>query len=124
MSKPEKQNKLKPVASALATVITSSMALGAVSTASANPFQVTDLGSGYMQLAEGSCGEGKCGAKKDKAEGGCGGAKGESEGSCGEGKCGAKKDKAEGNCGGAKGKSEGSCGGAKDNAEGSCGGGA
>lgn len=60
------------------------MALGGISTASANPFQAADLGSGYMQLAEGgSCGEGKCGAKEDKAEGGCGGAKDESEGSCG-----------------------------------------
>ncbi|MCK5728207.1 MAG: hypothetical protein KAH08_03195 [Methylococcales bacterium] len=61
----------------------------------ANPFEMTDLSTGYMQLAEadtkkdkkeGSCGEGKCGAKKDKMpkEGKCGS-------KMGEGKCGGKK---------------------------------
>ena len=83
--------------------------------ASSNPFAVTELSGGYMQLAEaegaakaeaeGSCGEGKCG--DDKAEGDD---KAKAEGSCGEGKCG--DDKAEGDD---KAKAEGSCG------EGKCG---
>ncbi|MBK1705526.1 low-complexity protein [Halochromatium glycolicum] len=59
--------------------------------ASDNPFVTEQLESGYLQLAEGSCGEGKCGAKDD------------GEGKCGEGKCGAKDD-GEGKCG------EGKCG--------------
>ncbi len=81
-----------------------------------NPFAMTELSSGYMQLAEadvdveqaveegakkmdGACGEGKCGAgmmeESGKAvpEGNCAGNKSEkkdkaSEGKCGEGKCG------------------------------------
>lgn len=47
-----------------------------------NPFVTEQLDNGYLQLAEGSCGEGKCGAKDDT--------KGEGEGKCGEGKCGNK----------------------------------
>ncbi len=89
-----------------------------------NPFELSELSSGYMNMAEaateqndttkmkdGSCGEGKCGGKKDTAEskpkeGKCG------EGKCGEGKCGEKKGAAEekskeGKCG------EGKCGGKK-----------
>ena len=60
-----------------------------------NPFVTEQLDSGYLQLAEGSCGakgdsEGKCG-NKDDGEGKCGAkgdGKGEGEGKCGEGKCG------------------------------------
>ena len=60
-----------------------SMAMSAAVQAQANPFQATDLGGGYMQLAEAKCGEGKCG------EGKCGGSKAKaSEHKCGEGKCG------------------------------------
>jgi uncharacterized low-complexity protein len=60
--------------------------------ASDNPFVTEQLDSGYLQLAEGSCGEGKCGAKGD-GEGKCGAkddTKGDGEGKCGEGKCGNK----------------------------------
>jgi len=78
-----------------------------------NPFASTELSSGYLQLAEGKCGEAKCGAdKKAKKEGKCGEAKcgadkkASKEGKCGEAKCGANK-KAEGKCGEAK------CGAAK-----------
>ena len=61
-----------------------------------SPFVSKVLGAGYMVVAEGKCGEGKCGGKK------------EAEGKCGEGKCGGKKEeKAEGKCG------EGKCGGKK-----------
>ena len=69
--------------------------LTAVSATPSNPFQTTDLATGYMQSApadaisekkEGSCGEGKCGSKKEKMpkEGKCGD-------KMGEGKCGDKK---------------------------------
>lgn len=91
----------------LGATVAGGLALGAVSAqADTNPFQVADLGSGYMvaeNQAEGRCGdasdedkkgeEGKCGgmsdadkskgekdkAAKDKKDGG--------EGKCGEGKC-------------------------------------
>ena len=73
-----------------------------------NPFEVTELSSGYMSMAEadsdqeggmkakdGSCGEGKCGNKTGDAEekgkeGSCGDKKME-EGKSMEGKCGDKK---------------------------------
>ena len=73
--------------------------------ADANPFSATEMPSGYMQLAEGSCG-----GDKAAAEGSCGGDKAASEGSCG-----GDKAAAEGSCGGDKAKTEGSCG------EGKCG---
>ena len=75
--------------------------------AAGNPFAAQELSSGYSlaateKSAEGSCGEGRCGAemKAEKegkcGEGKCGGAakpeaKAEAEGKCGEGKCGAEK---------------------------------
>ncbi|MFU8820910.1 MAG: hypothetical protein ACNA8G_05065 [Gammaproteobacteria bacterium] len=96
-------------------------ALGISHAANAEPasslFSMTDLNNGYMvALAEGKCGEGKCGgdAKEKDAEGKCGEGKcgadakeKDAEGKCGEGKCGgdAKEKDAEGKCG------EGKCGG-------------
>lgn len=106
----DKKTMLKTVTLALgATFATTLAASNIASAAGENPFAMSDLGSGYMQLAdnhkgkEGKCGEGKCGeGKKADAktkEGKCG------EGKCGEGKCGAdKKGKKEGKCG------EGKCG--------------
>lgn len=84
---------------AAGTAFIASLAMGNVANAAegSNPFAMNELSGGYMQLAEGKCGEGKCGGKKSKKEG-----------KCGEGKCGgAKKDtkKKEGKCG------EGKCGG-------------
>lgn len=77
--------------------------------AAENPFGVTELDSGYMQLADSD--GGKCGDdKKDR------------EGKCGEGKCGAEKMKHEGKCGGDKMDGEGKCGGDKKEGEGKCGG--
>ena len=94
-----------------ALVLAMGTAVGAMAApsvmADVNPFAATEMSSGYMQLAEGSCGEGKCGGDKAKSKG---------EGSCGEGKCGGDKAKAEGSCGGdKKAKTEGKCG------EGKCG---
>ncbi len=85
-----------------------SLAPTLVSAETANPFASSELSSGYLQLAEGKCGdnmkkdaEAKCGANK----------KVKKEGKCGEAKCGANKKKAEGKCG------EGKCGAKKiDNA--------
>lgn len=82
-----------------ATVAASSYANAAPN--SSNPFAMSDLHSGYTQLAEkakdGKCGEGKCSADrkaKEKAK----------EGKCGEGKAkeSAKPKTGEGKCGGAK----------------------
>ncbi len=52
-----------------------------------NPFGMKNMESGYMQVAEGKCGEGKCGGsnKTAKME------KMKKEGKCGEGKSGGKK---------------------------------
>ena len=113
MSDIKLETKKAPIAKAVAAAITLGVAASAVSlSVSANPFELTSLNSGYMQLAmEGSCGgdkgkEGSCGGDKAK-EGSCGGDKAEKEGSCG----GDKAEK-EGSCGGDKAK-EGSCGEAK-----------
>ena len=110
MSKEKKV--LKPVALAAGAAFIASMAASNIANAAPagdNPFAMTELQNGYMQVAgkDGKCGEGKCGeGKKADAkteEGKCG------EGKCGEGKCGEgkKKDdkKKDGKCG------EGKCGG-------------
>ena len=109
-----KSTLIKPVAAAVGVAFISSLAISAA-VADDNPFDATDLDTGYMVAGshgdggEGSCGEGEgsCG----EGEGSCGegeGSCGEGEGSCGEGSCG----EGEGSCG----EGEGSCG------EGKCGG--
>jgi len=106
-------NKIK-IALATSALLTAGLSLSPMmaSAETANPFSSAELSSGYMQLAEGKCGENmkkeaeaKCGANmEDKAEK-------MKEGKCGEAKCGANKKKAEGKCG------EGKCGAKKiDNA--------
>ena len=110
-----KKIKKTPLSFAIGTSIVASFASTNVM-ATNNPFAMTELSSGYMNLAEaeadgdkkmeGKCGEGKCGGKAKDTEK-------KAEGKCGEGKCGGKaKDtekKVEGKCG------EGKCGGkAKD----------
>ena len=98
----------KPLVAALGAAFVTSMAFAPAASADVSPFGATELETGYMVLAEGKCGEGKCGAEQaaDKAkEAKCG------EGKCGEGKCDAEKaaDKSkEAKCG------EGKC------AEGTC----
>ncbi len=93
---------IKPLAIAVSTAIVTSLASINTATAAENPFAMTELSSGYMVagMAEGKCGEGKCGgATKATKEGKCG------EGKCGEGKCGGTaKATMEGKCG------EGKCG--------------
>lgn len=93
---------MKPIVSVLGAAFLSTTAMTAM--ADANPFQATELVSGYELAnygkdAEGKCGEGKCGEAK------CGGDKAEGEGKCGEAKCGEDKGDKEGKCG------EGKCGG-------------
>lgn len=82
------KSRLKPVSIALSTTFALSLAASPLAAAD-NPFSVTPQSSGYM-VAEGGCGEGKCGDKGD--EGKCGegkcGDKGDDEGKCGEGRCG------------------------------------
>jgi uncharacterized low-complexity protein len=94
----------KPLAVAIGTAVAATFSMTPIVNAGQNPFGMTDLSSGYMELAEGekkadgSCGEGKCGGEmkkkmemeqKKKAEGSCG------EGKCGEGKCAGNKKKAQ-----------------------------
>ena len=71
-----------PLAIALGAAFVTSLAATPVANAAENPFAMSELSSGYMvaEMAEGKCGEGKCGGDKTKAEG-----------KCGEGKCGGDK---------------------------------
>ena len=74
-----KKSTKTPVAAAVGTAVVSTFTATAAN-AEANPFEMTELSSGYMQLAE---------ADKDKSkEMSCGESMGMKEGSCGEGKCG------------------------------------
>lgn len=93
-------------------------ALGASTTAQAgtNPFGLSAMDGGYMQLAEAATGDSAGDAKKTVAEGKCG------EGKCGANKKAGTKTAAEGKCGGDKKAAEGKCGGDKKAAEGKCGG--
>jgi len=117
-------NLKKSMSLAMGATFAAAMTASPIVNAEANPFGMQNLESGYLQVAEGKCGEGKCGDKKGKkAEGKCGDKKGAKEGKCGEkkgakeGKCGEKHSKDnEGKCGEKKVKKEGKCG------EGKCGG--
>lgn len=95
-----KKYSKKPLALAIGTTIAASISLTPVVNADQNPFGMTDLSNGYMELAEGgkkmegSCGEGQCGGamkekmeEKKKVESSCG------ENKCGQGVCGANKKK-------------------------------
>jgi len=112
-----KMNSKKPLAIAMGAALSGGLLATTTADAAANPFGLSELGSGYMQVAmEGNCGnkpkaaeEGKCGNKPKAAE----------EGKCGnqpkaaeEGKCGNKPKAAEeGKCGNQpKAMEEGKCG--------------
>lgn len=97
--------RLKPAALALGATFAATVAASGVASATTphgNPFAMSDLHSGYTQLAEkakdGKCGEGKCSADKLKAK------QKATEGKCGEDKVKevAKPKTGEGKCGGAK----------------------
>jgi len=60
--------KLNMTKNVIGTLMASSILLAGAGTANASPFSATELSGGYMQLAEGSCGEGKCGGDKSKAK--------------------------------------------------------
>ena len=78
------KNTSKPLALALGTAMTATLAGTGVADAGENPFSMSVLPGGYLQVAEGKCGEGKCGAKMV------------TETKCGEGKCGMQKMDADG----------------------------
>jgi uncharacterized low-complexity protein len=115
------KKSMKPIAAAMGAAFAGTLLVAGSAGAAQNPFGMTELHGGYMQLAEAKCGaaksaEAKCGAQK-KAESKCGANKTMSDGKCGgakakampDGKCGTAK------CGGAKAKSmhDGKCGSAK-----------
>ena len=78
----------KPLAAAIGAAVIGSLAATGASAAE-NPFGMSELSSGYTQMAEGKCGAGKA---KAATEGKCGAGKAmKAEGKCGEGKCGGKK---------------------------------
>jgi uncharacterized low-complexity protein len=99
------KNKKTPLIAAVGTVVISAFTAN-VAHAEADPFAVSELSSGYMQLAEGysvvpwpgaatkakeaSCGEGKCGdmmsgdKMKKGTESSCGAMMKGKEGACGE----------------------------------------
>ncbi|HKJ71728.1 MAG TPA: hypothetical protein VKA55_08270 [Gammaproteobacteria bacterium] len=100
MSSNFKKNTAYLSAVGTAFAVTLAASAGTASAEPANPFVVSDLGSGYMvAAAEGNCsgnaaekkaGEGNCSASKAK-EGDCSAKEKEAEkggeGKCGEGKC-------------------------------------
>lgn len=117
-----------PLAAAMGAAFLSTFAATAVN-AEANPFGMTEMSAGYMQVAaadkaaEMSCGAAMGGMEKPKAaEGACAGnkkpdaAKPAAEGKCGESKCGAMmqggkmKPGMEAACGAMMKGKEGSCG--------------
>jgi len=80
-----KKTMKKSLSVAMGATFAAAMATSPVASADANPFGMQNLESGYMQVAEGKCGEGKCGGDKAK------------EAKCGEGKCGGDKAVAKAN---------------------------
>ncbi len=55
---------IHPLTLALGVVFTVSLANTGIARAADNPFGMQALDRGYLQLAQGKCGEGKCGAGK------------------------------------------------------------
>jgi uncharacterized low-complexity protein len=115
----------KTVSAAVATALGAAFSLNVAAAplaGAANPFQLTELGSGYMVAAEGKCGsdagkteqEAKCGSNAEKTEkaeeGACGAKTKDAQPKDAEGKCAANKVEEpsakteEGKCG------EGKCG--------------
>lgn len=147
MKKSKKASK-KALMTALALTVTTGLGAKAVDDSLKNPLlSLKELGSGILvaEGADGACGEGSCGSKKEEKKeatfdkDGKADPKGEyikikapdgtetlvkkeaAKKDGGEGSCGAKKDGAEGSCGAKKDGAEGSCGAKKDGGEGTCG---
>jgi len=113
-----KMNK-SPLAAAMGIAIISSFSAAGMANADVNPFGMTELSSGYMQVAEMACGANMPGMDKPAktAEGACAGnASSSSANKATEGKCGDMMD-------GDKMKKgmEASCGGMMKGKEGACG---
>ena len=53
----------KPLALAMGATFAAALSASPVANADTSPFGMQNLSGGYMQLAEGKCGEGKCGGK-------------------------------------------------------------
>ncbi len=85
-----KNTMKKSLSIALSTAFVAAMSAAPVASADVNPFGMQNLQSGYMQLAEGKCGEGKMKKEGKCGEGKCGEGKMKKEAKCGEGKCGGK----------------------------------
>ncbi len=147
MKKMKKINKT-PLAAAMGTVVISAFATGTAH-AEANPFAMSELSEGYMQVAEASrgysivpapksvkeaaCGEGKCGGMMDGEkmkkgmEGACGDMMKGKDGACGDMMKGKEAACGEGKCGGMmdgekmKKGMEGACGDMMKGKEGACG---
>ena len=108
----KKMNKT-PLAAAMGAALISSLA-ATTANAEANPFAMSEMSSGYMQLAEG---EMKCGAsmgmgQPKTAEGACAGSTApakKADGKAKEGSCGAQCQDGMKNCDAAK-NMEGACG--------------
>ena len=66
------KSNIKPLTIALGAAVGVSLANINSAGAAGNPFSMEPLSGGYMMLAEGKCGEGKCGGKGKGREGGCG----------------------------------------------------
>jgi len=76
-----KKTAIKPLTIVLGVVFTVSLANTTITNAAENPFSIKSVSGGYIMLAEGKCGEGKCGASNDKgAEGKCGMARMDADG--------------------------------------------
>ena len=89
------KKNMKPVATAIGAAMAGALTIGTANAAD-NPFGLSDIGSGYTQLASSHGGEmkdkeGKCGGDMKGKEGKCGGEMKGKEGKCGEGKCGGNK---------------------------------
>jgi uncharacterized low-complexity protein len=89
----EKYNS-KPLALVLGSAMAATLAGVHSVNASENPFSMSLLPGGYLQVAEGKCGEGRCGAKTMST--GAAAEAGVTEGKCGEGKCGMRQMDADG----------------------------
>jgi uncharacterized low-complexity protein len=121
-----KKTKQSPLLLAMGTTLVSGLSITAVQAENANPFVMTELSDGYLQLAKADTKDEKTTKKEEKGSGKM------KTGACGEGKCGGKTMKggeektAEGNCAGNKPipktdkASEGKCGEGKCG-EGTCG---